>query len=156
MDLDDTQQWPLSRLLITASRLVEHDIASNLRPLHLTHASFGVLALVDREPLSQRALAQATRVEQQTISQLVDRLERDGMVTRERDPNDRRRYLVTVTASGRRAVRRATTLDQADKILDGLPQSHQLRASLVALIERLGGRDDVPAFDPGTAPHPTT
>ena len=68
------EQWPLSRLLITASRLVEHDIAVDLRPYHLTHASFGVLALVQGGSMSQRQLAGATRVEEQTISQTVDRL----------------------------------------------------------------------------------
>jgi MarR family transcriptional regulator, organic hydroperoxide resistance regulator len=95
------QTWPLSRLLITASRLVEHDIAEQLRPYNLTHASFGVLALVQLAPHSQRELAQATRVEEQTISRTVDRLERMGMVSRERDPGDRRKFLVTVTDASR-------------------------------------------------------
>mgnify|MGYP000943004516 CR=1 FL=1 len=79
----DEQEWPLSRLLITASRLVEHDIALQLRPYNLTHAGFGVLTLIHPHPMSQRELARATHVEEQTISQTVDRLERMGMVTRE-------------------------------------------------------------------------
>ncbi len=94
------ERWPLSRLLITASRLVEHDIAAQLRPYHLTHASFGVLALVSLGPMSQRDLAHATRVEEQTISQTVDRLERMGMVTREKDAADRRRFLITISDVG--------------------------------------------------------
>ena len=109
------QTWTLSRLLITASRLVEHHIAEQLRPYHLTHASFGVLALVSRGPISQRELAHATRVEEQTISQSVDRLERLGMVTREKDPTDRRRFLVTMTDAGREAFRQATRHDHAEQ-----------------------------------------
>ncbi len=108
------EQWPLSRLLITASRLVEHDIAVDLRPYHLTHASFGVLALVQGGSMSQRQLAAATRVEEQTISQTVDRLERMGMITREKDPADRRRSLITVTESGRAAFRHATRQRHGD------------------------------------------
>ncbi len=142
------ESWPLSRLLITASRLVEHDIADQLRPYHLTHASFGVLALVHSAPMSQRDLAHATRVEEQTISQTVDRLERMGMVTRERDPHDRRRFLITVTGEGRRAFRHATRHDRAEQALEGLPEADHLRAALAELIRRLGGEGFVPAAEP--------
>ncbi len=142
------EQWSLSRLLITASRLVEHDIATELRPFNLTHASFGVLALVQRQPLSQRELADAARVEEQTISQTVDRLERMGMVTREKDPTDRRRFLVTATDEGTSAFRHATRRDRAEQALEGLPEAEHLRQSLAALIRRLGGHDYVPAVEP--------
>ena len=142
------ESWPLSRLLITASRLVEHDIAAQLRPYHLTHASFGVLALIQLSPISQRDLAHATRVEEQTISQTVDRLERMGMVTRERDPRDRRRLLITATGVGKRAFRHATRKDRTEQALAGLPEAEQLRASLAELIRRLGGEGFVPAEEP--------
>ena len=142
------EQWPLTRLLITASRLVEHDIATDLRPFNLTHASFGVLALVQRNPLSQRELADATRVEEQTISQTVDRLERMGMVRRDKDPEDRRRFLVTATDDGVAAFRHATREDRAEQALEGLPEADNLRLSLAALIRRLGGHDYVPAVEP--------
>ncbi|HRY08947.1 MAG: MarR family transcriptional regulator [Actinobacteria bacterium] len=142
------QTWTLSRLLITASRLVEHHIAEQLRPYHLTHASFGVLALVSRGPISQRELAHATRVEEQTISQSVDRLERLGMVTREKDPTDRRRFLVTMTDAGREAFRQATRHDHAEQALAGLPEADQLRSALSTLIEAMGGQEYVPAEEP--------
>jgi DNA-binding MarR family transcriptional regulator len=144
------ERWPLSRLLITASRLVEHDIAVQLRPYNLTHASFGVLAIVQAAPTSQRELAHATRVEEQTISQTVDRLERMGMVTRERDPADRRRFLVTVTGVGRRAFRHATRKDRAEQALAGLPEAEHLRQSLAELIRRMGGEAYVPAEEAQT------
>lgn len=142
------QEWPLSRLLITASRLVEHDIAVQLRPYNLTHASFGVLAMVHTHPRSQREIAQANRVEEQTISQTVDRLERMGMVTRERDPQDRRRFLITATGVGKRAFRQATRKDRAEQVMAGLPEAEQLRAGLAELIRRLGGEGYVPAEEP--------
>ncbi len=139
------ETWALSRLLITASRLVEHDIAAEMRPLGLTHATFGVLALVQSMPHSQKELAAATRVEEQTISQTVDKLERMGMVTRERDPHDRRRFLITVTIQGQQAFSHATRRDHAEQALAGLPEADVLRASLATLIQRLGGQGYVPA-----------
>lgn len=142
------ETWPLTRLLITASRLVEHDIADQLRPYNLSHATFGVLALVQAVPHSQKDLARATRVEEQTISQTVDRLERLGMVTRERDPADRRRFLVTVTEVGRQAFRGATRKDHAEQALAGLPEAETLRSSLATLIKRWGAEGYVPAQEP--------
>lgn len=143
------ETWPLTRLLITASRLVEHDIANQLRPYNLSHATFGVLALVQMAPHSQKELAKATRVEDQTISQTVDRLERMGMVKRERDPADRRRFLITVTDVGRQAFRHATSKDHAEQALEGLPEAEALRAGLATLIRRMGGEGYVPAQEPG-------
>ena len=37
------------------------------------------------------------------VTQLVDRLEADGYVSREADPNDRRSKLAVITAAGRKA-----------------------------------------------------
>lgn len=138
------ESWALSRLLITASRLVERDIAHQMRPLGLTHATFGVLALVQYTPHSQKEIAAATRVEEQTISQTVDKLERMHMVTRERDPEDRRRFLITVTEVGRQAFAHATRQDHAEQALTGLPEAEALRVGLSTLIQRLGGQDYVP------------
>lgn len=142
------EQWPLSRLLVTASRLVEHDIADQLRPYDLTHAGFGVLALVQFDPMSQREIATATRVEEQTISQTVDRLERMGMVARQHDPTDRRRHLVTATPAGQDAFRHATQHDRAEQALADLPEAETLRLCLAQLIRRLGGQRYVPAGKP--------
>lgn len=134
---EDLDQWPLSRLLIMAGRLVENDIAEQLRFLHLTHASHALLALVAEDSKSQSQLARATHVEQQTISRLVDRLEDAGLVTRAPDPSDRRRHLVTATAAGRAAIQEAVTHDHVEGILADLPDPEQLRGTLTTLIKRL-------------------
>lgn len=144
----EVEDWTLSRLLVTATRLVEHDIAGQLRPHGLTHAGFGVLAIVQQSPVSQREIAAATRVEEQTISRTVDRLERLGLVTRERDPADRRKFLVTLTPKGRRTWRAATRHDLAETALNELPEADDLRRGLAALIRRLGATDYVPATEP--------
>ena len=149
VEREPVEQWALSRLLVTASRLVEHDISDQLRPHELTHAGFGVLALVQRSPLAQRDIAAATRVEEQTISRTVDRLQRLGMVTREHDPHDRRRFLVTVTAHGRSTFRAATRHDLAEEALRDLPEAGALRVALAALIRRLGGQEFVSLDEPG-------
>ncbi|GAA3290138.1 MarR family transcriptional regulator [Streptomyces cinereospinus] len=66
-----------------------------------------VLAFLARGPVRQGALAAAFEVAPRTITELVDGLERDGLVERHNDPKDRRARLVYITAAGRRADEQA-------------------------------------------------
>ena len=141
---DPPEDWTLSRLLVTATRLVEHGIAQSLRPHGLTHAGFAVLALAQQQPLTQRELAHRARVEEQTISRTVERLERLGMVRRSRDPNDRRRLLVQPTPAGLGAFRAATRHDAAAELLADMPDVQSFRAQLAYLVRRLGGENSAP------------
>lgn len=66
-------------------------------------SDLAVLAGVDAfGPASQRLLADRLGVNPRVMVQIVDRLERDGLVVRDRDPADRRSYAVTLSAEGRR------------------------------------------------------
>ncbi|MES9609508.1 MarR family transcriptional regulator [Actinomadura sp. NPDC000929] len=63
---------------------------------------FAVLsALDDAAPASQRDLAVRLRIDPSDLVEVVGRLEEAGLVRRERDPADRRRYVVEPTAEGR-------------------------------------------------------
>lgn len=55
----------------------------------------------DSLPLGQ--LAERLSCVKSNVTQLVDRLEADGYVSREADPNDRRSKLAVITAEGRKA-----------------------------------------------------
>ena len=121
----DLQDWSLGRLLSTAARLVEHDWNDWLATHDLTHA--GLLAL--------HALQAGNRVEEQTMSRVVARLERAGYVTRERDHADRRRLVISRTDRGSRVFARV----QADEVSDQLvaqriADPRQFRAELVRIV----------------------
>ncbi len=66
----------------------------------------GILAL--QSPLPQKNLAFMLGVRPQSLSELVAKLEAGGLVTRERDVNDRRSFLIDLTEAGREA---ATEID---------------------------------------------
>ncbi|MFF5985791.1 MarR family winged helix-turn-helix transcriptional regulator [Prauserella flavalba] len=71
--------------------------------LTLTLTQGSVLAeLVRGGPRRMSALAELEGVRLPSMTDVVARLERDGLVTRAPDPADRRAVLVTVTAEGRR------------------------------------------------------
>lgn len=59
------------------------------------------LALQDGRAMTQTALAQQASVEQPTMANTLNRMERDGLVSRTPDPNDRRSALVRLTELGR-------------------------------------------------------
>lgn len=126
-------EWPIGRLLSVASRLVEHAWLDALQESGLTHAGFIALHIIGEEPTNQTDLAARARVENQTMSRTLDRLERDGFIERERDPKDRRRHVVTRTASGAAAWEAARTLES--DVFPALSDPVALRSALLELIE---------------------
>ena len=84
-----------------AARLFERALAERIAPLGLTTGQFPVLlALWERDGLAQSELVRIVRVEQPTMAQTLSRMERDGLIARAADPDDRRRALVRLTARG--------------------------------------------------------
>src|SRR5881392_3398151 len=75
-------------------RLRREDDASGLPAPHLSALS----VIVFGGPITLGALATAEQVRPPTISRVVAALERDGLVTRETDPSDRRVVRVKATA----------------------------------------------------------
>src|SRR5690606_31764798 len=84
------------------------------------------------DPTNQTALAERARVENQTMSRTLDRLEREGFVVRERDPRDRRRHIVRRTAAGTAAWEAARTLEE--DVFPELADADALRDTLLEVI----------------------
>jgi len=82
-------------------------ISAALRTVGLTWPQFEVLDQLRHTPdraLPLRALAQCQGCAASNITQLVDRLEREGLVKRVDDPDDRRSVRAELTASGMEAA----------------------------------------------------
>ncbi len=128
--------WPTGRLLSMAARLVEHEWERVLREYSMSSAGLVVLHTVARESASQREIAQAARVTDQTASHTIERLERSGYVTREVDPSDQRRRVVAATAEGRRVYEQLVEAERTDpRLIAAIGDSEaDLRAILLELI----------------------
>jgi DNA-binding MarR family transcriptional regulator len=64
-----------------------------------------ILLILDaRGGLSQQELCTAARIDSGNMVELLDGLEAPRYAQRARDPHDRRRYVVTITPSGRSAL----------------------------------------------------
>lgn len=95
--------WLSGRVSETASGLVADALAAKgLRRQHFVVLS----ALAERGAASQAALGRRLLIDRSDMHALLSELERDGLVARVRDPNDRRRMLVDVTPAGARALKR--------------------------------------------------
>src|SRR5687768_3934320 len=92
----------LNRLLMTGAE-IEARLERSLEPIGLSLAKLGVLhQLVNSErslPLGQ--LAERLACVKSNVTQLIDRLEADGLVQRVPDPDDRRSVLAQITPAGR-------------------------------------------------------
>lgn len=75
-----------------------------------------LLALRRNEGLSQQALARYLLVAKSNVTGLLKRLEADGLIRREPDPNDARGQCVFLTRSGDRRLARAIAI-QAEVIV---------------------------------------
>jgi DNA-binding MarR family transcriptional regulator len=69
-----------------------------------------VVRRVAKRPMPMRELAEMLGIEPSNASVLVNRLEDDGLVRRESDPNDRRTRLVTATRKGKAIARKAEAI----------------------------------------------
>ncbi|MGW1198293.1 MarR family winged helix-turn-helix transcriptional regulator [Streptomyces sp. NPDC002536] len=104
----------------------------------LTGAQARVLALLSREPLPMRRIAQQLKCEPSNVTGIVDRLEARGLVERRPDPDDRRVKLAAVTEEGRAtAARLRASLHFAREPLAELSAAE--RASLRDLLKRMLG-----------------
>ncbi len=98
---------PLVMSLLGAAHAIEARLEAVLDPLGLSLAKLGVLQALDQapEPLSLSELATRLACVRSNITQIVDRLEKDGLVRRRADPTDRRGVRAELTAEGKRAAR---------------------------------------------------
>ena len=65
------------------------------------------LALLDGSAYTQTELARLAAVEQPTMANTLGRMDRDGLIAREPDPNDRRSSLVSLNKLGRKRASEA-------------------------------------------------
>lgn len=134
--------------------MVERDWNHRLAAHELTHAGLLALHALRDGPLTQRELAAASRVEEQTMSRVLERLERNGHVTRARDTADRRRLVIRRTSTGGELSDDLTRAGYADQLVaERVADPSSFRAELVRLVEASapGGVADTPVavdFEP--------
>ncbi|MBD9734181.1 MarR family transcriptional regulator, partial [Streptomyces sp. H28] len=100
-----THPGHLARRLQQAHHLLWNTMVSE----DITSPQYAVLnALVAEPGLDQRTVGERVGLDRSTIAEVVARLVRRGLLGKDRDPRDGRRFLLHPTADGERTHRRLT------------------------------------------------
>ncbi len=108
LEADEFEAW---NALMALNRTVLAALDEELRARHrLSVREFDVLITLFNAPgrrLGMTALAEQVMFSQSGLTHLVTRLERDGLVRREVDLDDRRKWFTVLTDAGDRRLREA-------------------------------------------------
>jgi DNA-binding MarR family transcriptional regulator len=129
--------------LMKAHGLILRAARSRIGP-DLTLAQFDVMAQLARVPrgLTAAALSRHLLVTAGNLTGIVDRLERDGLVTRTAHESDRRSVRIRLSPAGKRLMGRILPRHRRDiaALLSGVPKTDL--AKLRSLLGRLAGALD--------------
>jgi DNA-binding MarR family transcriptional regulator len=124
--------------IMRAQQILLAELDAILKPYHLTFARYEALVLLSFSrtgALPLRVMGERLMVHPTSVTNIVARLERQGLVSRRPNPRDGRGRLAEISARGRSVVERATAdLTTADFGLAGF-EAEQLREMFTLLRE---------------------
>lgn len=141
--MTELPSWLLTQSALHAHRLVGEGLAEvGARGYHYRLLT----TLAEDGPASQNTLGRRSGIHASDLVATINELAEDGYVRREPDPSDRRRNVVSLTAEGRRRLRRLDTAVQhiQDRVLASLSteQRTQLTELLRILLDHHTNRPD--------------
>ncbi|MHB2019166.1 MAG: MarR family winged helix-turn-helix transcriptional regulator [Candidatus Xenobia bacterium] len=137
--MNETGDLPAWLTMTRAAHRVEAQLEEALDAVGLSLSKFGLLKVLMSagQPLPLSDLARRFGCVKSNVTQLVDRLEADGLVERRDDPDDRRSVRAALTRDGEKKFRQAArVLADADAKLFAPLQPHEV-AMLGDLLSRL-------------------
>lgn len=114
---------PIGLQLATAARAVSKAFDTALNNAGGSRPTWLILLSLKTRPIgNQRQLAAAVGIEGATLTYHLNALERDGLLTRRRDPSNRRVHLVELTDEGEAAFLRLreAAMSHDTRLRDGL------------------------------------
>lgn len=120
------------------ARLFAIALSERLQPLGLATAQFAVLLeLWDRDAVTQKDLVERLDIEQATVGNTLQRMQRDGLIVRKPHPSDGRSQIVCLTPKARALEKPATrhAMEVNSLALEALTE-HE-RGELLALMRKV-------------------
>jgi DNA-binding MarR family transcriptional regulator len=133
----------LGYLVNRTARLMAHELAERMRPAGVAIGQWAVLLFLwARDGMSQAEISRLVAIEPPTLVRTIDRMVRDGLVTRVPDPDDGRLSRIHLTDRGRSLRDQLVPLAEAvnDDILHRLTpnEGRTLRRLLTKLLAQTG------------------
>jgi DNA-binding MarR family transcriptional regulator len=154
----DDRQVGIVAALVRSVFLVNGVYAESAREQGLTPQQGQLLCVLMPKAYGMSELGAALRLAKSSLTGLVDRTERNGLVRREPDPQDTRAVRVTLTTRGSRIAEEfyAGTCRRVEGLLAGLTDAE--RGTLAGLLGRVVMDNNVPLVflergEAASAPH---
>ena len=143
----------LSHLLHRAQQLAANESAEKLRAAGVTLRQFSVLAATSREKgPSQSRLVAMTGIDRSTLADMLNRMERTGLILRTTSDKDARAKSVELTDKGREALSiAAPAVREADDSLISTLAKNRRTGFVDLLSTMIGARaegDEAPVTEP--------
>jgi DNA-binding MarR family transcriptional regulator len=125
-------------LFARVARMTGQGLGRSLDAVQMTGHEFAILHRLEQGGSAHgRELSRILRLHPSNLVALLDQLEMDGLIVRRRDPRDRRRQLIKLTAAGTKRLRRAeSAVAEAERELLA-PLSPNEREELRTYLERI-------------------
>jgi DNA-binding MarR family transcriptional regulator len=130
--------------ILRSYQLLVDRVNDVMRSFDLTFARYEILQWLATDPDSARTLSwisKTLRIPPATVTNLIDRLEADGLVRRVPHPSDARTTLAVITARGRKLATTATAALNRE-VYEQVGLSEQKRARLLDLLGELRANGD--------------
>ena len=133
----------IQALISIAAKMIRSTVDDRLsaEKTGITALQYGILRIIQHEPQTITVISKRQMLDPSTLVPAVDTLERNGLVRRTKDPKDRRRTPVEITAQGLALLERFPMLSEDDslvKALEQMPEDHQ--DQLLTLMRELVGK----------------
>ena len=140
--MSDTSPRLYSAVIKTAERLRQEADSVVIEAAGLTVAQAALLGVVLRDPdATQSDIAVRLELSEPAVTQMVARLQREGLIERTRDASDRRRWRLKVSEEGvEKADRAKSAFESVNARLEkmmGEAVAHDVAARLTALRQDL-------------------
>jgi DNA-binding MarR family transcriptional regulator len=125
--------------IMRVQQILLADVEAVLKSFRLTFARYEVLMLLRfarRRSLPVGRIGARLQVHPASVTNAVDRLERDGLVERTQNPDDGRSVLASLTSAGAEVAEAATAVLN-ERVFSALPMSGDGRDELYRLLRDL-------------------
>jgi DNA-binding MarR family transcriptional regulator len=140
-------------LISIAAKMIRNTMDDRLEQHQagITTLQYGILRIIEHGAETISVISKRQMLDPSTLVPAVDALERNGLVRRTKDPKDRRRSPIKITAKGEELLARFPMLDEDDSLVMALAQisdKHQqeLVDRLRELVEKLTSDGEVDAL----------
>ena len=129
--------------ILRTAAVIDHHLSEALKPHKITTTQYNVLRILrgaGRQGLCGREVAERLVSKVPDVSRLLDRMEELGLISRQRDADDRRHVTARITAKGLALLDRATPdLERVERQRFGGMDPKGLERLILTLDEVRGG-----------------